>query len=222
MFNRNFLFFTLFIFNSLALFCKESAAIDELRLLKDFYPCAAKLCAKEFMEMSAEKLESVYSEIIKVFDKKRWSYFCDSESEFSGKYLDKIISEIERYIKFLESCKIDFQTGCIAVKNSKTCSLKDFWHYKLGKKTYYRFHAIYLDYLFIKIFSYPMRMILNREDLYQASYVSRKISSSLSKLASSEFENYYQKALERTFRIFKLLEKRISRKPTNDFSGDYE
>jgi hypothetical protein len=222
MFNRNFLFFTLFIFNSLALFCKKTEAIDSSKLLTDFYPCAAKLCEKEFMEMSAEKLENVYSEIIKTFDEKRWSYFCDSKSEFSGKYLDKIISEIERYIKFLESFKIDFQTGCATTEPSRMCSLKDFWHHKLGKNSYYRFHAIYLDYLIMKMYSYPMRMIVNREDLYKVSYIGRKISSSISKLASSKFENYYQKALERAFRIVKLLENRVKKNLQDDLGWDCE
>jgi hypothetical protein len=221
MFKLKFLTFIILHFAVFA-YAKDVEELDELRLLSDFYPSAARLCGQEFRALSAEKLENVYSAIVKVFNEKRWSYFCDSESGFSGKYLDKIIGELERYIEFLESFKVDFQTGCSSSDRSRLCSLKDFWHHNLGKNTYYRFYAIYLDYLFMKVYSYPMRMILNREDLYQASSTSRKIGSSISKLASSKFENYYQKALERAFRIFKLLEEKVTKNSQNDLCLDYE
>lgn len=169
-------------------------------VVADFLPNAKVICEQVFPLMTATQIAAAINVLVNILDKKWTVYFYKMQNkELSRSKLNALIKECEIFSNFLKTAKIALTTTKPIGKtgNQKNSTLlRVYMKQQLNNDAFFRLHAIFLDLLFIKMYSFAMQRSQNPMVLKNFEKTKTNIEIIVQELNGSKYEHYYKEKVK--------------------------
>lgn len=169
-------------------------------VVADFLPNAKIICEQVFPLMTAAQIAAAINVLVNILDKKWTVYFDEMQNkELSRSKLNALIKECEIFSNFLKTAKIALNTTRLISKTGdqkNSILLRVYMKQQLNNDAFFRLHAILLDLLFIKMYSFAMQSPQNYMVLKNFEKTKTNIEIIVQELNGSKYERYYKEKVK--------------------------